>query len=43
MDEWIKFVINKEPDFDIVYDNIFLSFIDIISEEEEKVKDEDTK
>ena len=23
MDEWIEFVINREPDFDIIYDNIY--------------------
>ena len=40
--DFIDFWINKEPDFDICYSDNFLSFIDIISEEEEKVKDEDT-
>ena len=39
---FVEFWINKDADFDISYDNNFLSFIDIISEEEEKVKDEDT-
>lgn len=39
--DFVEFWINKEPDFDISYEDNFLSVIDIISKEEEKVKDED--
>ena len=31
MDFWI----NKEPDFDISYEDNFLSFIDVLAEEED--------
>ena len=41
--KFIQYWLEKEPDFDICYEENFLSFIDIISEEEEKVKDEDAK
>ena len=39
--DFVEYWISKEPDFDICYSDNFLSFIDIIAEEEEKVKDED--
>lgn len=39
--DFVEYWISKDADFDVSYNDNFLSFIDIIAEEEEKVKDED--